>query len=98
MLEELASYCEATSALGGADRQTLLYLTALNKIFEHGILSSSQVSTMEAKELENMKSGFKYFEDWCLDVRAAGVDPDDTTQTSFLAWQVNVGAANWQYP
>ena len=38
---------------------------------------------MESKELENMRSGFKYFEDWCLDVRAAGVDPDDTTQTSW---------------
>lgn len=48
------------------------------------------MSTMEAKELENMASGFKYFEDWCLDVRAAGVNPDSTTQTSFLAWQVKV--------
>ena len=38
-----------------------------------------------------MKSGFKYFEDWCLDARVARVDPDDTTQT-FLAWQVNKGA------
>ena len=94
MLEELASYCEAAGTSGAEDQQTLLYLTALNKIFEHGILSSSQVSTTEAKELGNMRSGFKYFEDWCLDVRAAGVDPDDTTQTSFLAWQVNIGAAN----
>ena len=25
-----------------------------------------------------MRGGVKYFEDWCLDVRAGGVDPDDT--------------------
>ena len=31
-------------------------------------VSSSQVCSMEAKELKNMRSGFKYFEDWCLDV------------------------------
>ena len=91
MLEELASHCETAGALGAADKQILLYLTALNKVFERGILSSSRVSTMEAKELENMTNGFKYSEDWCMDLRAARVDPDDTTQTSFLAWQVNQG-------
>ena len=82
------SHCETAGASGAEDRQTLLYLTALNKLFEQGILSSSQVCSMEANELKNMRSGFKYFEDWCLDIRAGGVDPEKITQTSFLAWQV----------
>ena len=94
MLEELASHCETAGASGAEDKQTLLYLTALNRLFEQGILSSSQVSSMEAKELKNMSTGFEYFEEWCLDVRAVGIDPDDTTQTSFLAWQVNINLNN----
>ena len=89
VLEELVSYCESAGASGDEDKQTLMYLTALSKMFEHGILSNAPLSTTEAKQLKNMESGFKYFEDWCLDVRAAGIDPDDTTQRSFLAWQVS---------
>lgn len=37
-----------------------------------------------------MNEGLEYFESWCADVIAHGVDPDSQQQKSFLAWQVNV--------
>ena len=36
-----------------------------------------------------LQEGFAYFESWYEELFEDGVDPDSTTQTDSLAWQVN---------
>ena len=90
VLEDLAKQCLDKNASPNVlrDQKTLQYLKALNKVFEHGILSSEAVRSTESQPLVNIKEGFSYFAEWCSEVQMHEVNPDDITQTAFLAWQV----------
>ena len=92
VIEKLASHCNSTpqTAIKQRDQQTLHYLKALNKLFERGILSNGKVQSIDAKELCLMREGLEFFESWCLDVIANGVDPDDNQQKPFISWEVHV--------
>ena len=59
-------------------------------MFERRILSSSRVQSIDAEEIVLLREGFAYFESWYEELAKDKVDPDSTTQTEFLAWQVKM--------
>ena len=65
------------------------YLRALNRLFEHGFLSKTCVKSMDAKPVENIQEGYKYFTDWFEEtlLRDPNFNPNKNTQKSFLSWQ-----------
>ena len=67
---------------------TLKFLTALNKMFERGILSHEHVISDNSPVLKRMDEGYSFFTCWCNDVIKNGVDPKSNDQKPFLAWQV----------
>jgi len=71
------------------DLETLKYLRALNKLFEWGVLSNGRIQAIDDEEILLLQEGFAYFKSWYEELFEDGVDPDSTTQTDFLAWQVN---------
>ena len=51
---------------------TLEYLTALNLLFEQGILSNDRVNSLSSHVLVNMEKGFTYFSEWRRKVNVSG--------------------------
>lgn len=52
---------------------TVQYLKALRKIFERGILCHEHVTSTESRVISTMQEGFRFFTEWCNDVRSHGM-------------------------
>lgn len=65
------------------------YLSALNLIFERGILSDSFIRGMDSETLKNINDGQKFFTDWKAEILKNNKSYKfaDAKQKSFLAWQ-----------
>ena len=69
-------------------KATLAYLKAMNastvstRICMH-------VTSPDSAVLGQIKEGFSFLIDWCDDLIAHGIDPQDVNQSQFLSWQVN---------
>ena len=51
---------------------TLQYLKALRKVFERGLLCREHVTSMESRVVVSMIEGYRFFTEWCDDVRSHG--------------------------
>lgn len=92
VLSELFSFStslESTGAKRKSARLAYNYLRATNQIFENGVLSQKKISTSDTTCLDSVKTGFKYFETWFLEVLEENPDYmfNDPKQTKFLSWQ-----------
>lgn len=93
VLSELVSYCSPDVGTPPDDSESVLevwkYLTACNKLFEHGFLSSRHVKTLEDDVvLGNINDGYKYFVEWFDELsECQNFTPTSTSESRFLAWQ-----------
>lgn len=63
MIAEISRYGDA---LG--DQMVVKFLTALNSMFERGILSKEHVTSGDDPVLQRMSEGYHFFSSWCEDV------------------------------
>lgn len=63
--------------------ETLEYLTALNLLFERGILSNDHVNSLSSHVLGNMEKGLTYFSEWRRKVDASGKGTCTVIGTNF---------------
>ena len=57
-------------------------------MFERGFLCREQITNPDSAVLERIKQGLSFLVEWCDEVIAHGIDPQDTKQTPFSALQV----------
>ena len=69
VLSEIERYGAPNSE---CDRMTLRYLTALNSLFERGILCREHITVSEQSVLDRIKEGFDFFSNWRNDVIKKG--------------------------
>ncbi len=84
VLMELYSHGHASNDL--AALATYNYLKACNLLFEHGLLSKEPVYSVNSTVVQNIKTGYAYFEHWCDEI-LSNTDEKSLRIKQFLAWQ-----------
>jgi hypothetical protein len=87
VLSELLSHAKSIQTceeLNSSTYQTYVYLLAVNKMFERGLLSTYPIYDVNSPNMLLISDGFKYFSDW---YEACEKLISDGHKDCFLAWQ-----------